>query len=391
VKRNLDIDLSDRRFEQGLPLEEFEYLRTHAPAWWSEQEQSWVLSTFELVEAANRDVQTYSNVGGNVRPGTMVARTDLSFMDPPQHTAWRRTLTRQFVPRAIAELENNTRTIVDRVVEQFVEARGGDFVTAVSAPITFRVMATMMGVPLADQTTVVRWGNTIGPSTDPEYRPTSESASEAGAAIDAYLRELLAERREAPAHDLMSELARARPGGEPMDDSSICNLAMTFLLAGIETTRNLLSLGLLTLMTNPAEMQRFVSGEVTSDVLVEELLRYVSPVMQHSRWATRTHELAGQTVRAGDRVSLWMLSANRDQAAFVDASRFDAGRKPNTHTSFGAGGPHYCIGAHLARLEARLAFESLRPVLNRIEIVTEPKRLRSNFFHGLKHLELAIN
>lgn len=191
------IDLSDTRFARGLPLEDFARLRATAPVWWSEQEQSWIVSTYSLVEAANRDVRTYSNVGGNVRPGTMAAKTDLSFMDPPEHTAWRRTLTRRFVPRAIAALEADTRRIVDDV-EAFVAEGGGDFVTSVSAPITFRVMATMMGVPLADEATVVRWGNTIGPSSDPEYRLTPDAAAQAGTAIDDYLASCSASAAQLP-------------------------------------------------------------------------------------------------------------------------------------------------------------------------------------------------
>ena len=162
------------------------------------------------------------------------------------------------------------------------------------------------------------------------------------------------------------------------------------VVGGSETTRHLISHTLQTLHEHPEQRERVVHGEVPAALTVEEMLRWSSPVMHHARHATCDVEILGQKIRAGDRVTLWMVSANRDEAAFENPDRLDVGRTPNNQVALGAGGPHFCLGAHLARLEGIAVLDELRPVLPRLEVTGPPVRLRSNFFNGIKRLPVRI-
>ncbi|HUP75601.1 MAG TPA: cytochrome P450, partial [Acidimicrobiales bacterium] len=166
--------------------------------------------------------------------------------------------------------------------------------------------------------------------------------------------------------------------------------AVNYLLGGTETTRNLIAQALLVLLEHPDQLRRFVDGEVDAATMVEELLRWVTPVLHHSRWCTRTVEVAGKTINAGDRLTLWMVSANHDDEAFDRADEFDIGRSPNPHVALGGGGPHFCLGSHLARLESVVTFETLRPILSSMKLTAPPQRVRSNFINGMKHLHVAV-
>jgi cholest-4-en-3-one 26-monooxygenase len=384
------IDLSDGRFQQGVPFDAFAYLREHAPVWWWPEGSCWVVSTYELVEKMNRDFETYSSEGGIVPPGSTVNPSVLLAMDPPVHTEYRRMVIRSFVPRSIAALEQDIRRIADDAVAAFARRGGGDFVPDIAAAIPFRVMAHLTGVPVEAEAFVMRCGNAIAPNSDPEYRPRPDAVAVANEELSEFLGEQFAARRRQPGAELLSELLEVRRNGEPLPEEDLRGFAINYLLGGTETTRNLIAQGLLALVEHPAELRRFVDGEVGSSTMVDELLRWVTPVMHHSRWPTRDAEVAGQQIRKGDRVTLWMISANRDPAAFDRPDVFDVGREPNHHVSLGGGGPHYCLGSHLARLESVVTFEALRPLLAAMRLTAPAERVRSNFINGLKHLHVAI-
>jgi cholest-4-en-3-one 26-monooxygenase len=384
-------DLSDARFEQAVPFDTLAELREQAPVWWWPDGACWVVTTHELVEQMNRDFETYSSSGGIVPPaGANINPAVLLAMDPPVHTEYRRMVIRSFVPRSIAAIEADVRTIAEAAVDEFVAKRGGDFVIDIASAIPYRVMADLTGVPRSAERMIMRWGNAIAPNADPEYRPTPNAAAEANEALGEYLGEQFEERRRQPGEDLLSLLLDVRRQGEPLDEADLRGFAVNYLLGGTETTRNLIAQGLFALLEHPDELRRFSAGEVDGPTLVDELLRWTSPVLHHSRWATRSVEVAGQTINAGDRVTLWMVSANRDDTAFDRADIFDVGRSPNPHVALGGGGPHYCLGAHLARLESVVTFETLRSVMPKMKLTAPPERVRSNFINGMKHLHVSV-
>jgi cholest-4-en-3-one 26-monooxygenase len=384
-------DLSDARFEQAVPFDTLAELREQAPVWWWPDGACWVVTTHELVEQMNRDFETYSSSGGIVPPaGANINPAVLLAMDPPVHTEYRRMVIRSFVPRSIAAIEADVRTIAEAAVDEFVAKGGGDFVIDIASAIPYRVMADLTGVPRSAERMIMRWGNAIAPNADPEYRPTPNAAAEANEALGEYLGEQFEERRRQPGEDLLSLLLDVRRQGEPLDEADLRGFAVNYLLGGTETTRNLIAQGLFALLEHPDELRRFSAGEVDGPTLVDELLRWTSPVLHHSRWATRSVEVAGQTINAGDRVTLWMVSANRDDTAFDRADIFDVGRSPNPHVALGGGGPHYCLGAHLARLESVVTFETLRSVMPKMKLTAPPERVRSNFINGMKHLHVSV-
>jgi len=388
----MEIDLSDERFSHGVPHETFAYLREHEPVWWWPEGSCWVVTTHELVEQINRDFETYSSSGGIVPPdGANINPSVLLAMDPPVHTEYRRLVIRSFVPRSIQAIEAAIRSIAREAIADFVAAGGGDFVVEVASAIPFRVMALLTGVPRTDERQIMKWGNAIAPNADPEYRPTPDAAARANDELSEYLGAQFDERCRDPGDDLFSDLLRARRlDGSPLPDADLRGFGVNYLLGGTETTRNGIAQSVLALIEHPDQAQRLVDGDVEVDVATEELLRWTTPVMHHSRWPNQTREVAGRRIAAGDRVTLWMTSANRDAAVFADADRLDVARTPNPHVALGGGGPHYCLGSHLARMEMAVTVDELRPWIGRASLVAPPERVRSNFINGMKHLPLQI-
>ena len=387
-----DVDLSAARFGRAVPFEDLAKLRRESPVWWAEGLGCWVVTTYELVERCNRDWETFSSSDGVVDPSDAGAPKwrPITGMDPPEHTAYRRAVLAPFTPRPIERLHGLVEGVVAAALDDFVRQGGGDFAVAMGAAIPYRVIAAMTGAPLADEAQVVEWTNRLLPNEDPDYRPTSEAAGEARQALGDYCLALAREQRSNPRAPLTEQLVEARLGDRALTDDEIANFIDTFIVGGTETTRQLLSQGFLALLEHPGEAARLAAGEVEPGQAVEELLRWTSPVLQHSRRATREVSVAGRRIAAGDRVTLWIVSANRDEEAFDRPEALDLGRQPNPHVSLGAGGPHHCLGAHLARLEARVLFAQLRPYLERFELAGPPVRVPSNFFNGLKHCEVSL-
>ncbi|HZQ56771.1 MAG TPA: cytochrome P450 [Acidimicrobiales bacterium] len=390
------IDLDDvDRFVQGVPHEWFARLRDEAPIWWHEGKDGghWVVTSHELYQAVTREWATFSSAGGTTPPGdpgqAPMGQILLS-MDPPEHTRYRRLVSKAFTPKAIARLAPQVRDVARECIDAFVAAGGGDFVLDVAVPIPLRVISAVMGVPRSAEPQVFAWSNAIIPSDDPEYRVSPEAARSARAALSEYGASLIASRRAAPGDDLISWLIASEVDGERLTDEELQKFFILFIVGGSETTRHLLSHGVLALIEFPEQRRRVVEGSVPMSSVVEEMLRWSTPVMHHARHATRAVELAGHRIEQGQRVVLWLVSANRDGEAFAHPDELDVGRSPNPHAALGSGGPHFCLGAHLARLEAAATFEELRPVLDRLHLDGPVARLRSNFFNSIKHLPLRV-
>jgi cholest-4-en-3-one 26-monooxygenase len=264
-----------------------------------------------------------------------------------------------------------------------------DFVESISAELPLRVIVELVGVPLEDRHRVLRWSNEMLGYDDPEYQLDPATPQIAAAELFMYANELAADRLANPRDDLASELMHAEVDGNRLAPEEFNSFFLLLLVAGNETTRNLVSGGLLGLIEHPEERARLVANPALLPTAVEEMLRWVTPVNLFQRTATRDVELHGQQIREGDTVVLFYASANRDEDAFPDAHRFDIGRTPNEHLAFGIG-PHFCLGANLARLEIRLMFEELLRRLPDIELAGPVERLRSNFINGIKRMPVRF-
>lgn len=314
------------------------------------------------------------------------ARELLVNMDDPRHHLVRRIATSVFTPRAVRSLAERVERHAQRLVGAAVARGSADLVTDVAAELPLLTLADLLGIPPADRHLLYRWSNHLVGFDDPEY---------GGGDIDAYRRTLgeafqyalgvALDRRCAPRDDLASRLATAQVDGRRLTDREFCQFWLLLVVAGNETTRHLLAGSVQALLAHPAQCGRLAGDPSLVPAAVEELLRWISPIMQFRRTALRDTELAGQRVSAGDKVVLYYAAANRDPAVFADPDRLDLGRQPNPHLAFGIG-PHFCLGANLARLEAKAALTALLPHLTGIRPAGPAVRLASNFVNGLKSL-----
>jgi len=395
-----EIDLSNPDlFAAGPPHEAFKLLRREAPLFWNRNggsEGFWALTRYRDIWNVSLDPKTFSTA----RRGTILRNwTEEEFasnqtlminMDPPRHTKYRRLVNLGFSPKMTNRLEPHMREITRRIIDN-IAARGAcDFVTDVAAELPLQVIVEMMGVPIEDRHKVFEWSNTMIGFDDPEYGAGSNAAGKVAAAeLYMYANQLAGERRLRPCDDLVSVLLDAEVEGEKLSELDFNSFFLLLLVAGNETTRNTISGGMLALFEHPQEWARLLHDSSLLPTAVDEMVRWVSPVMYFVRTAMHDNEIHGQPIREGQRVTLWYGSANRDEEVFPDADRFDVGRHPNDHLGFGIG-PHFCLGANLARLEIRIMFEELLRRLPDIELAGPVTRLRSNFIGGIKHMPVRF-
>jgi cholest-4-en-3-one 26-monooxygenase len=386
------VDLSDEQFGAGIPFDTFAALRASQPVYWYEPGNCWVVTSHEHVEKINRDPRLFSSAGGPIPPDDP-GHPELPIMladDPPVHTVYRRMVNKDWTPRSVATRAGLVESVVHDVVGGFREKGAGDFVAEVAGPIPFRIIATMVGIPTGDARMLWEWTNTLMPSKDPDYRADPGAPLRASREINSYLGELLADHRKHPRDDLASMVLSLEKDGEPLDERELRDFLHLFLTGGNETTRHLLAHTAIALMSYPDQLKRLRSGEASVASAVEEMLRWSTPVMHHSRWATADADIGGAHVRAGDRLTLWMVSANRDERVFDYADRLDLARDPNPHITFGGGGPHFCLGVHLARMEAAVAIEALLPLFAVMRLDGEPERVWTSFFNGIKRMPVRL-
>ncbi|HLI53002.1 MAG TPA: cytochrome P450 [Acidimicrobiales bacterium] len=399
-----EIDLLDRdRFAQGIPHEWFTYLRSHAPVWFHPEPPPgrgfWVFTKYHDVVAIGRDAKRFSS---SQRRGGVVGLEDVEFavdwgeaelmlyMDPPSHTRHRRLVNRGFTPKMIGMLEPHIRDITVAIVEQAIAKGEVDFVVDVASDLPLQVIAELMGVPLEDRHKVFDWSNRMIGSDDPEYSVSLESAQAAQVEMFMYAQSLADRKRAEPRDDIITKLLSADIDGDQLSPMDFNLFFMLLAVAGNETTRNAISHGMNAFLENPDQYEMLAADQSLIDGAVEEILRWASPVMYFRRNVTEDLEYKGHRLKEGDKVSIWYVSANRDEDVFDDPFRFDINRSPNDHVAFGGGGPHHCLGANLARMEIRLLFEELTRRVPRVERTGEAVRLRSNFIGGIKHLPVRF-
>ena len=359
----------------------------------------WAVTRHGDVRAVSRNPEVFSSEIGHtnlwdLEADALEARRSLIDTDPPDHTRLRRIVSRHFTPRNVARFAAATRAIAAELLDGFVASGGGDWVSAVAAPLPIRVIMLMLGVPAADADYLVELSDYLvegtgdGPTLPPDAFGNTTPlrllpfGSPASHALFVYGEELGERRRAEPAGDLVSELVRAADGGR-LSPAQYRNFFQLLVFAGNETTRTALVHGALALAEQPDELRRLHRQPELAGSAVEEVLRWATPVLHMRRTARRDTALGGTAVAAGDKVVMWYASANRDPDAFADPFRFDVARSPNEHFAFGGGGHHFCLGASLARMEIRVLLEELLARRLALRRAGEPQRIASNFVHGV--------
>jgi cytochrome P450 len=313
-------------------------------------------------------------------------------MDDPRHARLRRIVSSGFTPRMIQRVEHDVQRAAESIVDRVIDQGSIDFVTEVAAALPLKIICDMMGIPESQYRFVFDRTNIILGAGDPEYvadlMAIIPAMLQAGAELAQLMHELARARQQTPTDDLTSALVHASVDGERLNEQELGSFFVLLVAAGNETTRNAIAHGMKALTDYPEQRARWQSDfERYAPTAVEEIVRWATPVIHFRRTATRDTELGGQTIAAGDKVVLWYCSANRDEAVFERPFAFDVARQPNEHVGFGGPGPHFCLGAHLARREITVMFRELFRRIPDIHAVGEPARLQSFFIHGLKHLQ----
>jgi len=403
-----DINLWDKdRFVQGVPHEWFAALRRDAPVFWHEGDPDfdgpqggagpfWCVTGYDEVVAVNRDNATFSSAERLVfmwdpdEANLEQQRLLMLNMDPPLHTRYRRLINKGFTPRMVSELESTMRKRTTDIIDRVAERGECDFVVDVASELPLQVIADLMGVPQEDRHKLFDWSNRMIGADDPEYGVTDEMVQHASMELYAYAAQLAEQKRAEPKDDLISVLTHASVDGEQLSGLEIDLFFLLLSVAGNETTRNLISHGMVALLEHPDQLEKVRSNRELLPGTVEEMLRWASPVMHFRRTAMTDVEIGGQQVKAGDKVVIWYIAANHDEKVFRDPYVFDIERSPNEHVAFGGGGPHFCLGANLARMEINVMFDEILNRLHDIELAGPVSRLRSNFINGLKHVPLKF-
>ena len=394
-----DIDLANpANFVADIPHEWFRRLRVHAPVFWHRERNGpgfWAITKYDDVAAVSRDPRTFSSEKKGVFVFDPVpedlARMQMMMlnMDPPKHTKLRALVNKGFTPRMIARLEPRLRAITGTIIDAVAEQGECDFVSEIAAELPLQAIAELMGIPQADRHLVFDWSNRLIGFDDPEYQASWDDGKIAAAEMYAYANQLAVDRRDHPGDDLVSVLMNAEVDGEKLSELEFDLFFMLLAVAGNETTRNLISGGMRTLIEHPDQRARLIADRSLMPTAVDEMLRWVSAVISFRRTATRDVVLRGQPIREGDKVIVYYGSANRDEDVFPAADRFDVGRTPNEHLAFGIG-EHFCLGSSLARLEIRIMFEELLSRLPDMELNGPVERLQSSLINGIKRMRVRF-
>ena len=404
--------VSHDTYLDGVPWDLFARMRDAGrPLWVDEPDGAgfWALTRHRHVFHAGTTPRDFSCTRGirleELDDDELEARRTMMEHDGAEHARLRRLVGAGFSRKSIAAREGAVRALAVSVVERALDRREFDFVAGIARELPIRMLCRMLGVPEEDADDLVEWGDALISNADPElslavvdqvdtdaYR-LLPFRSPAAVSVFEYASRLRRDRLRRPRADIVSAMLHAEAGGRPLTELEFQNFFLLLIVAGNETTRHTLSLGLQALVEHPESFRELASPAASGSLFesaTEEILRWTSVTMHFRRTLTRDLDWDGAAMRAGDKVVLWYIAANRDADVFPEPDRFDLRREPNPHLAFGAG-RHFCLGAWLARLEVRVTLEELFRRVRSAEIVGTPDRLRSNFIHGLKRLPVRFD
>ncbi len=396
----VDPDIYERG---GVPHEALRWLRAHAPVFWHADGGApgwpgfWAVTRLADVEQVSRNPEVFSSsrrlatFGESSEAAIDFQRLAMINMDPPRHTRQRGFVNRGFTRRMIGRLEKHITEICDGLIDEVAARGSAEFVRDIAAPLPLYVICELMGAPVADRMRLFALSNRLVGFDDPDFRAgTDEKARTAGMEMSAYAHDLAAQRRERPAGDIVTQLLQPDDAGQALSAAEFALFFMLLVVAGNETTRNAAAGGMLAFFEHPEQWQRLLANPGLVPTAAEEIVRWVSPANMLRRTATRDTVVGGQRIAEGDKVVLFYSSANRDSGVFEDPFVFDIGRDPNPHVGFGGGGPHFCLGRHLAALELRVLFTTLAQRMPGISLDGEVRRLRSNLINGIKEMRVRF-
>jgi cytochrome P450 len=403
---NIDHALTDPAFfVTNDPHPIWQRLRQEDPIHWTQGSVRpfWSITRYADIVSVFCEPNLFSSMRGLIVPSSpdmeqltpemMGAGQMMIMTDPPLHGAMRRAFNRLFLPRPVSKYESPGQVLVTEILDEVMKDGKCDFVVDVAARLPMAFICEIMGVPRKDWADVFKWGNMSIGFEDAEYQTESASAMETRRLgvmnLGTYCANLALRRRGGDGEDLLTVLGNAEVNGQKLTELQLFHNGWLYIIGGLETTRNAISGGLLALIEHPEERARLLNDPALMPTAIEEILRWTSPITHIARVATRDTELAGTRIKEGDRVALWIPSANRDESIFADPYRFDIARSPNEHIAFGKG-EHFCAGAHLARLELRLMLADLLSRIEHIELAGKVERLKSNLIAGIKHMPVRF-
>jgi cholest-4-en-3-one 26-monooxygenase len=395
---NFDVNDPDR-IQHALPHAEWDELRRSAPVWWQSQPRGrdgfaddghWVLTRHADIKEVSRRADVFSNWENTaiVRFHPETPREDIEMqriillnMDAPQHTRMRSIVSRGFTPRAVNSLREALSARAQDIVAQAIATDGGDFVTDVACELPLQAIAELLGVPQEDRLKLFHWSNSMISYDDSEDKEATQGAM---VEMISYFMELAEDRKASPANDIVTKLVTADIDGQELTSDEFAFFTLVLSVAGNETTRNAITHGMVAFLEHPEQWELFKRDR--PETAADEIVRWSTPVLVFQRTAKEDVELGGQLIKKGDRVGMYYAAANFDPEVFEDPYSFDITRDPNPHLGFGGTGPHYCIGANLARMEINLIFNAIADHLPDISMLGDPQRLRSGWLNGIKAL-----
>lgn len=395
----MDIDVyNPDNYTRGIPHDQFAWLRKNAPVHWHEHPGGhgyWVLSKHADVLAVSRDFRTFSAEQGFVLVDDLpaeildMARNQLLGMDPPKHGPLRRAVITRFTSRMLAELEPRVRAITREVMAQITSPQEVNFVESLAGDLPTAVICSMLEIPRDMWGQIRRWSDLQTSASDPDLGGTEEEVNQASVEMGTYGFQLATERKNQGGDDLISLLINQEVEGHQVSEMEFASLFVQLTVAGNETTRGLISSGLYELLKWPDLYRQLRENPDQLPLAVEEMLRWTCPLHYFRRTAVCDTEIRGQQIKAGDRVVMLYSSANFDEEVFDEPLKFDITREHNPHLAFGHG-IHLCLGANLARMEAKIFFEEFFRHFDKVESSAEPVFIRSNMIHGFKDMPLAL-
>ena len=383
-------DVLDGSWYASQPYDDWAWMREHAPAYRDSANKVWALTRYHDVLIAEKDPKTFSSHRAPRPHGDHLPM--MISMDDPEHSRRRKLVSKGFTPRRVRDHEQTIRRICTGIIDRVAPKGECDFVWDIAAPLPLLLIADMLGFPPEAYDDLLRWSDDLIRATTVEPPPSvAQAGMDAMLAFREFQLGVIGDRRSKPPQDdLVSILCYSELDGERLDDESIIQESLLILIGGDETSRHVMTDGMLALLGHPDQLAVLRDDRSGIEIGVEELLRWVSPIKNMSRTVTREIDVHGSVLREGDQVILMYPSANRDEAVFEDPDRFDVRRHPNPHLAFGFG-PHFCLGASLARLELKVMFEELLRRLPDLHLAGDPlPRRSSNFISGPEAMPVAF-